>query len=76
MDRPVHARRVVLYDSKGNRYIAEHAGAWDPPSLTEWPEKTGDGRSGCYYEDDHLPKGAISLYRLTKVAENAANVHT
>lgn len=65
MDRkPINARRKVLYDAEGNRYVAEHAGAWDPP----------EGDEERIYEDDRIPAGAVSLYRLTKVKERVAIV--
>ncbi|MCU1488270.1 MAG: hypothetical protein JWN67_5016 [Actinomycetia bacterium] len=47
---------IFLTDANGTIYRLQHAGVWDPPE--------GDDRSGCYFEDDHLPVGAVSLYRV------------
>ena len=47
---------LFLTDANGTVYRVEHAGAWDGPE--------GDERSGVYYEDEELPEGAVSLYRI------------
>src|SRR6266702_2736414 len=47
---------LVLYDGNGKLYEVEHAGVWDPPE--------GCGRVTVFYEDEDVPKGAPSLYRI------------
>lgn len=63
---PVHATLMWATSEDGQKlYKIEHAGAWDGPD--EENDDVDERRSGCYYEDDDLPAGAISLYRVTEV---------
>lgn len=53
---PLHTLGVTLTDANGTLYRIEHAGVWDPPE--------GSERVTVFYEDEEIPQGAVSLYRM------------